>query len=827
MKTLLILLLTCTLAWAKIPVRTYLTSSYLIPGETTSLVIETRAPISRDIQIPHSDLFDLQYQTRTPFSLEDRSIGYRYHFDLSSLNQGIHQIPSFPLEIAGANYQSQALEFEVHPSTSLNFQSVQIGNREITYATRVFLPERDLYVGETVPTEVKVYLPYLPRHYTVIETGLPEVKRDGMSAWRYHAARPPRSGPQPFLTSQGSYTAITYRSSAHALRAGEISLGGGNARPVFKAVSSLFGQTRWEDLPIYLPLEKISRTAIALPAGAPDSFRGAVGQYQLELGIEGVANASLDTPIALNIQVMGTGNLDKIEAPIITDSENWKVYEATKAQRDSERRYLSGHVEFTQLLRAKTAQRHLPAFAFSYFDPTKKEYVTLNTPKLPLQANASIPPVETAPQQKASSPATTELAETPPPPIADLEAIIPRENMADVLGLIPDPVLHRKTANPSLLRFWPILPALLALFLLVVHLRRYMRERKLNSPLKHSAKKALSELKAESEPIPFLKKAATFTDLLPESAHELKNEVTSLRDQACFVPDKSQSPLSTNDRHRLLKKLSAATKHLVLITMLSLVMTDQAQAQESPSKAHSSALAATDKQDYQTALSEYLNAYPELDYPADILYNIGTLYAKLDRPGQAMLYYRRALLQEPNHPEVQQNLNYLERVNGSIIIRRSGFYRYLSMVPLQTLKTTLYASLWFLLCALLALPLLPRSRFRISLWVCAFILAFLTPIIFSFILVYPSDGKFSPIHETAIITANDPVTARTGAASDAARVIIAPPGSPAKVILQRGLWAYLEFVDNTRAWVSTQDITMLAPSDSFQEVTPVEETPDL
>ncbi len=827
MKTFLILLLSCAISWAKLPIRTYLNSSYLVPGEVTYFVIETTGQITSDFQVPDTENYTLRYRSNTPFRGADNATGYRYFFELSSLYQGAHEIPALEIKINGERRVSHPLTFQVVSSDTLHFDTVKIGNQDITYATSVFLPDRDLYVGETVPSEVKVYLPYMPRNFTVIESGLPDIKRDGVSAWRFQTPRGSAAN-TPFLFAKGRYFAITYRSSARALTPGKVSLGGGSARPVFKSVMNKNGRTQWVDQPIYLPFKKAERTALPLPAGAPNSFKGAVGKFDLEVELDGTADANPNSPLSSRLIVYGTGNLDTIQAPVITNSKDWKLYPATKTQRDSERRFLSGTVEFTQLLRAKSKQDRLPPFEFSFFDPATKSYQTLTSPEILLNSDVQAIIVEDEELTGSEIAPNTEdnVIEPPAPSLRNLEAAVPRENMADVLDLLQEPNLATTSAKRSAWRFWQIIPALIALFLLIKLIGRFLIPALSPSREKIAATSAIKSLKAESDPIAFLKQSAQFTQLLPAGFDDLKKEITTQRDQACFQPDKSNVQLNKGDRSSILKKLSTAAKQLVLIGMLSLCFISESQA-ESPAEYHASAMSAVAEKDYATALSSYLNAYPDLNFPADVLYNMGTLYAKLDEPGQAMLYYRRALLQTPSHAEAKQNLNYMERVHGSIVIRRSGIYHFLSKIPLSAVKTTLYVLGWSFLCLLLALPLCKKSSFRTLVLAKLLLCAFLIPLTIAAILVYPNDGKFCPTHEMAIITAPEAISAKTGAADDAELVITAPPGSTAKVLLQRGLWAYLELSDSTRAWVDTKNLSMLAPQDNFETITPVESKSDL
>lgn len=816
MKTLFIFLLTCIAAAGQIPVRAYTNSSYLLPGENTQFIIETTGEVS-NFSIPKSDKYTLTHlsnrATRT-----SSGYGFLYTYQISSLTQGTHQIPSFEVEINGKKHATNPVTFEVLSSNKLEFEKVKIGNELVEYATAVFLPERDLYIGETVPTEIKIYLPYKPREFTVTETGLPELKRDGMSAWRYQNSNQNPRTISPFLLSKGQYYSLSYKSTAHALRSGIVSLGEGRARPVFKAVTTTHGYQRWVDQPIFLPIKKVERTALELPTGAPESFNGAVGNFNFDAKIDGKASTSLDTPISILLDVYGTGNLDIVQPPRLSDASNWKVFPATKTQREAERRYLSGKVEFTQLIRATAPQNHVPSFQFSYFNPETKSYKTLTSPIIPLTAQASPPSTPT------TSPSPTQ--SNSKPSVQNIEVPVPTQNMGDVLDIITNPTLINSPLSQNYWKYWHILPALIVLWLLICVITRILIPKLSASPEKKRFTSEIKALQKENEASLFLKKAANLSILLPEP-NDLTSELNNLRDEACFSQDKSNIKINSSTRGSILKKLNLAAKQLIIITTFTLCLPQFAKAEKTVEESHQEVLRYIEEKDYATARTAYLNAYPDNDFPPDIHNNLGTLYAKSEEPGLAMLNYRRTLLKQPNHPEAKQNLNFLERVHGSIVIRRTGLDYALSLIPLWSVKTVLHLSIWLTIIFLLVIILTRNERLRRVYSILFFINASTLFLAIVAIALYPKDGEFSPDERIAIVTAPTAVQAKTGASDESELVIIAPPGSVSKVLSQRGLWVYLEFTDKTRAWLNTKNVSMLLPNLDFQDINTIEEKSDL
>ncbi len=121
--------------------------------------------------------------------------------------------------------------------------------------------------------------------------------------------------------------------------------------------------------------------------GQPDSFRGAVGQYALDVRAV-PREVSVGDPITLTIELSGSGRLDLLQPPPLATelmTRDFKIPDET----------LSGVVEqgvkqFTQSIRAKRADvGAVPPVEFSYFDPRKESYVVLRSEPIPLMVRES------------------------------------------------------------------------------------------------------------------------------------------------------------------------------------------------------------------------------------------------------------------------------------------------------------------------------------------------------------------------------------------------------------------------------------------------------
>lgn len=118
------------------------------------------------------------------------------------------------------------------------------------------------------------------------------------------------------------------------------------------------------------------------PAGAPASFNGAVGKFQLNGSLDKqtvTANAS-DTYL---LKLSGSGNLPLIQAPKPELPASFESYGNGKSTESLSHNAsgISGYkqFEFPFIPRAE-GNYSIPPVEFSYFDPDAAKYVTLTTP---------------------------------------------------------------------------------------------------------------------------------------------------------------------------------------------------------------------------------------------------------------------------------------------------------------------------------------------------------------------------------------------------------------------------------------------------------------
>ena len=120
-----------------------------------------------------------------------------------------------------------------------------------------------------------------------------------------------------------------------------------------------------------------------LPAGAPESFGGAVGRFAMASNVPSTELAA-NSAATYTIKISGTGNLSFVQAPKLTlpssfEQYNVKTTESMKTTAAGTTGYRQ--FEYPFIARAEGEYEIAPV-EFTYFDPSTKQYVTLSTARL-------------------------------------------------------------------------------------------------------------------------------------------------------------------------------------------------------------------------------------------------------------------------------------------------------------------------------------------------------------------------------------------------------------------------------------------------------------
>jgi len=286
------------------------------------------------------------------------------------------------------------------------------GERDVA-RLELAVPERDLYVGEFVPAELRLLVREGVR---VTEVAQPTIEGKAFSVSR----KPDRQPQQTSVVLGGvRYHLVTFPFALSALAPGDQAL---TARIEMNAMlprSRTGGRGTFDDPffdsffesfagePRKLDAVAPARTVHVLPLpaeGRPSDFSGGVGRFTIAATAEPTRLAVGD-PVAFRVVVSGEGNFDRIALAALESDADWRVYPASSKFEATDDLGRAGRKTFEQAIVPQRADLHaVPVRRFSYFDPEARRYVTLTTTPIAL-AIAPVPGTRGAGPLARSAPA--------------------------------------------------------------------------------------------------------------------------------------------------------------------------------------------------------------------------------------------------------------------------------------------------------------------------------------------------------------------------------------------------------------------------------------
>jgi hypothetical protein len=299
---------------------------------------------------------------------------------------------------------------------------------------RVVLPNKKLFIGQSVPVTFKAYfragtevtlsgVPSLgipaftinhmedkPRQSVESIAGVPY----RVATWtgQASAAMPGHFATQASLPIVARYREASQRPAADpfagtlddddALSASPSAM----IRSFMKqsAFGDVFGQVREREMTLHAPVQAVE--VLAPPSkGQPVGYNGAVGRFDVRADLA-PSSGAMFAPMTLRIEVTGQGNLDRVSLPGLASSSSWKTYppsakltpEGTKIFEQAVVPQASGRLE-------------LPSMSFSYFDPERNQYVTRAT--TPIMAEVAATPAGTTASTANPPKISPQIAEEP------------------------------------------------------------------------------------------------------------------------------------------------------------------------------------------------------------------------------------------------------------------------------------------------------------------------------------------------------------------------------------------------------------------------------
>lgn len=126
-----------------------------------------------------------------------------------------------------------------------------------------------------------------------------------------------------------------------------------------------------------------------LPAPQPNDFTGAIGRFTMTSDLSN-DQVKVGDSFTYTLTIRGTGNLKNFEPPLLPEIKNLRfIKPEIKTTIDDSYRNVSGTKQIKYLVIPEEKGNYfIPEINFTYFSPTQKKYITLNTPPKKVEASA-------------------------------------------------------------------------------------------------------------------------------------------------------------------------------------------------------------------------------------------------------------------------------------------------------------------------------------------------------------------------------------------------------------------------------------------------------
>ena len=192
----------------------------------------------------------------------------------------------------------------------------------------------------------------------------------------------------------------------------------------------------------------------------------------------------------------------------------------------------------------------------------------------------------------------------------------------------------------------------------------------------------------------------------------------------------------------------------------------------------------------------------------ELFCNVGSAAYRMGEDGEAVLWYRRALVLDSKLFEAKQNLRFLKR--------RLGFLQFEAR-PLEQyggfLRTPVWRFLFALFAGMAAVSLVSLVFFKVNstvrnrlIWAIGIGIGMgcLTGI------GWWAKIQQRPLLSLHVVTARD-ATALAAPSDSAGRVVVLPPGTEVEYLERRGAWVYAAIPGRSRGWIRASQLDHLWP----------------
>ncbi|MCS6988936.1 MAG: BatD family protein [Chloroherpetonaceae bacterium] len=391
-----LLFLSQSLLGQDVSVRAFVSESNAVLGSPIYYTVEIQGGVGGEAIPPTSDAIEIQrnsVSTSQSVSIVNGQMSQTKSITFVAIpkKEGKHVIPPATVKIGGQTLSTNSVAITVSKTATAQSGSAN-GGGMISGGNEVFIrpivDKTKLVVGEGATITYKLYYKVNVRQYTNEE----DIKPEGFWVERFDVSKLPQMTER--YNGSMYHVAVINKIQVFPTRAGKLEVAG--YKGSCEALVSEIRRNRgfWFDDFFAAPgrLQKLSVVAppvkfevSELPEPKPSGFSGAVGDFKFSATMD-KTSVKAGEAVTLKFTIEGEGNvnlLPTINPELPAEFEKYEPKVDVKVNKNAS--VVTGWktTEITVIPRA-SGKFDLGTVEFSYYNPQKKQYVTLHSPRFEL-----------------------------------------------------------------------------------------------------------------------------------------------------------------------------------------------------------------------------------------------------------------------------------------------------------------------------------------------------------------------------------------------------------------------------------------------------------
>lgn len=313
---------------------------------------------------------------------------YTYTYVLMPQSKGTHTIGAAHISVGGRRYSTKPLPVEVIDESGAgaaqggrNNSSPEAQVAKDDILLRIKLSSTSVYKGEAVRASIVLYT--RTSIAAINNVKLPTFEgfwSQELPSGEDNSSREELNGKVYTTYLLKEYLLYPQQSGALRIEPAELTAVAQVVTQSNRGFDPFFGGQEVHNINRKVTTPEIVLNVKPLPEGAPRSFNGAVGQFTMQ-GSMPPSKISVNSAASIALTISGRGNLKFIDAPTVTMPESFEIYDTkTSDSIKVSAAGTSGTIKYDYPFVARSAgEFRIPPVEFSFFDPTKGQYVTLST----------------------------------------------------------------------------------------------------------------------------------------------------------------------------------------------------------------------------------------------------------------------------------------------------------------------------------------------------------------------------------------------------------------------------------------------------------------